>query len=169
MKISKRPVETNCRPSDWILAMMFRSNKRPCHNKLTLESRYYRATKYPTSQDAATSLCPLKNLSSSKPVGRPSRMLVSMRQLSILDKKTILSENNERLSEDLTWISGLESVGSLRTGDPNGELKKRRSCSKDKFRKGLASRSLKNTNVLPLVNGSKYFACDPCVLQSRLV
>ncbi|XP_072322864.1 uncharacterized protein [Scyliorhinus torazame] len=109
------------------------------------------------------------NVSSSQPVGKPSRVLGSMRQLSIEDKKITLSDNNGSLPEDLTWICGLESVGSLRTGNPTSKLKERDNCTRDKFRKGLTSRSFKNTTVLPVVNGSKYFACDPCILQSRLV
>ncbi|XP_067850259.1 uncharacterized protein [Heptranchias perlo] len=112
---------------------------------------------------------PKYKLTSSRSVGIPPRTLGSMRQLSILDKKTILSGNNQRLSEDLAWISGLDSVGSLRAGDPYSKPKKRKNCTRDRFRKGLVSSTLKNTNVLPLVNGSKYIACDPCVLQSRLV
>ncbi|XP_032894637.1 uncharacterized protein LOC116984555 [Amblyraja radiata] len=103
----------------------------------------------------------------SRSVGGFPRKLGSLRQLSILDKSAILSKNNQHISEDLTWISGLESLGSLRTGDPNSKPKKRSNCVINRYHKGLVCTTLKNTSVLPLVNASKYIACDTFALQQR--
>ena len=104
--------------------------------------------------DSANSLISMGSSLSSKP-------------RAILDKRTVFQNpNNESLKEDLIWVAGQESTGSLRVETHHGQLHKEREVksatggNKDKICKGSVAHkiyAIKNRGFPFLsVQGDKY-------------
>ncbi|XP_033109033.1 uncharacterized protein LOC117110435 isoform X2 [Anneissia japonica] len=84
-------------------------------------------------------------------ISQRSLILPKMRQMSILDKRSVIRDNNPRIREDMSWISSQESTGSLCIGRPR-QLTTLRAYSDSnkhyrlKICRGIASRSHDSTD-----------------------
>lgn len=56
--------------------------------------------------------------SSAMPKSRPLTTATTTRQLAVLDKLSVLSTFDANLGEDIRWIDGMESTGTLQVGEP---------------------------------------------------
>ncbi|XP_064637437.1 uncharacterized protein LOC135493792 [Lineus longissimus] len=73
-----------------------------------------------------------------------SPQVLKYRKMAILDKNSVIERENPHLHEDIEWIRGQESVGSLRVEQAK---KKRVSFSREKIMKGSVARSMTGGGV----------------------
>ncbi|XP_071951537.1 uncharacterized protein [Antedon mediterranea] len=99
---------------------------------------------------------------SNKSTSQNASISQKMRQMSILDRQSVMKRSNSRLSEDMNWISGQESTGSLCIGQPQQRTKSQAYSDSDKHYKlkicrGIASRSKDYIDQSPVfsLNGGK--------------
>ncbi len=85
----------------------------------------------------------------------------TLRQMAILDKSSVFQRDNDNIQEDLGWIVGQESTGSLciipsKTGrsDPRLKWDRERICRGSMVKKVLSAKSANNQRLN--VNGGKY-------------
>lgn len=71
---------------------------------------------------------------------QPSR-ISSTRQMAVLDKESVISKDNKEIGEDIMWIIGQESTGSLCVGK-GSRLQGSHKYEKDKIVKGSCIRNL---------------------------
>lgn len=100
--------------------------------------------------------------SSAMPKSRPLTTATTSRQLAVLDKLSVLSSFDANLGEDIRWIDGMESTGTLQVGEPlrptgTTTHEYRRSAGRRHYKmricRGLVSHSLAGQYNSQLPNG----------------
>ena len=103
---------------------------------------------------------------------------LNIRQMAVLDRSLVQRQSNPFLQEDLTWLNGQQSTGSLRTHTTLGFDKPRIPYNKEKIVKGtvagLKDKLRRTTTLTPLsasvsVNGGRSFSPSkaPPFIQSQ--
>ncbi|XP_006822868.1 uncharacterized protein LOC100372543 [Saccoglossus kowalevskii] len=123
------------------------------------DKSYYNSVFVKSRGSRSVTFSPKKEILNRHQYKRVTTKKPGSRQMAILDKTSVIQRMDENVQEDVRWISGLESVGSLRVGSVGSATSRSNPDRSDKMKicRGFVSHStsprFQNLPVVPLKGG----------------